>query len=147
MEQAEGFFIRLHIYIINETPMATTKGKTFCKWRPLVIYKKTTPNIPPRSVPINLFIPVWREFSTVSWTQITAAIAAKREFGQNIRQTKTDKAVLMFLDPIWGNSKVFTVSTPIFLIQLYHIKYEKIITKTLVKNIKTIKYHCRNINS
>lgn len=116
MEQAEGFLIILQMYIINETPMAITKGKTFCRWSPLAIYRKITPSTPPRSVPINLLIPILREFSTVSWTQITAAIAAKREFGQNIRHTKTDKAVLIFLDPIWGKLKVFTVSTPIFFI-------------------------------
>lgn len=116
IEQAWGFFIILQIYIINETPKATTNGKTLCKLSPLAIYRNITPNKPPRSVPINLFTPRLTEFSTVSWTQITAAIAAKREFGQSIRHTKTDKAVLIFLDPIWGNSKVFTVSTPIVLI-------------------------------
>lgn len=31
MEQAEGFLIILQMYIINETPMAITKGKTFCR--------------------------------------------------------------------------------------------------------------------
>lgn len=92
------------------------------------MYRSINDIVPPSKVPISRFIPIFSEFSTVLWTQITAAIAAKREFGQTIRHIKTDKAVLIFLDPIWGNSKFSTVSTPIFLIiisyKLYNFMYE-----------------------
>ena len=114
-----------------------TNGRIGLNEKKLIVLRKIRPNIPPNNVPINLFLPILREFSTVSCMQITAAIGAKSEFCQNRRQIKTASPVLIFLEPIEGNSIFFTVSTPIFFYTLYHRFYRGFLIKD-VANIELI---------